>query len=164
VHKETKELPIYALVVAKGGSKLAETNEDATPILDSPGGRGQGSEVAGRGPIRGRLMRIGRGQITGQSMDMTMLCNQLSSILGRNVVDKTALKGRYDIKLNWTPDEVQAAAARGPVDGGPTSTAPTESGPSLFTAIQEQAGLRLDSQKGPVEVIAVDHIAKATEN
>jgi uncharacterized protein (TIGR03435 family) len=168
VHPETKEMPVYALVVAKNGSKLEESKEGAPPIVDfggrgpMAGGRGPGSDDV-RQTRGGPMMRMGRGQITAQDMRMPMLVEQLSRTLGRNVIDKTGLTGKYDVKLNWTPDESQPAAFPGG-DGPRTDAATPETGPSLFTAIQEQLGLKLESQKGPVEVIVVDHIEKATEN
>ena len=169
VHRETKELPVYALVVAKNGPKLEESKEGAPDIVDF-GGRGRGPDEGKiRGPDdvkqtrRGPMIRMGRGQLAGQEMRIPMLVEQLSRITGRNVIDKTGLTGKYDIKLNWTPDEAQGAGFGGG-DGPRPDAAPADTGPSLFTAIQEQLGLKLESQKGPVEVIVVDHIEKATEN
>jgi len=87
--------------------------------------------------------------------------------LDRSGVDKTGLTGIYRCKLQWTPDESQGAMFKGPEPGPqtPTSTSsPDSSGPSVFTAIQEQLGLRLESQKGPVEVLVIDHVEKPSEN
>lgn len=140
MHRDTKELPMYALVVGKNGPKLQES--------------------AGGG--KGAMTRMGRGMINGQQMAMTMLATQLSQQLGRSVTDKTGLKGQYDIKLEWTPDESQGP---GPKEGGGEAAAPIDSsGPSIFTALQDQLGLKLEGQKGPVEIIVIDRIEKATEN
>jgi uncharacterized protein (TIGR03435 family) len=81
--------------------------------------------------------------------------------LGRPVIDKTGLQGFYDIKLQWTPE-----LGQGPVpSGGSEPTPPPDaSGPSIFTAIQEQLGLRLESAKGPIEVLVIDSVQKPTEN
>ncbi len=164
VHRETKDLPVYNLVVAKGGSKLSESKPDAPNIVDVPGvklGGGPGGE-GGRGPVRGAMIRMGRGQITGQQMSIAMLVNQLSAQTGRNVIDKTGLTGLYDIKLSWTPEEGQMMI---PKDGGAEPAAATgDTGPSLFTAVQEQLGLKLEPAKGPVEIIVVDRVEKPTEN
>jgi bla regulator protein BlaR1 len=150
-HSETKELPIYALVVAKNGPKMEESKENAPEAADGvPRGRG------------GQMIRMGRGQLSGQEMRMDMLVNQLSQILRRNVVDKTGLTGKYDIKLNWTPDPGEGGMMPGPSDGAPPPSA--DSGPSIFTAIQEQLGLKLDSQRGPVELVVVDKIERPSEN
>ena len=85
----------------------------------------------------------------------------LSQQLGRPVIDKTELKGLYDIKLQWTPEMGQGPVA----PGGPEPPPPPDtSGPSIFTAVQEQLGLRLESAKGPVDVVVIDSIQKPTEN
>jgi|SRR5579862_5157386 len=158
-HRETKEFPVYALVVAKNGPKLVEAKEGNPDIVDFGGrGRGPGPDDVKQGRRRA-VMRMGRGQFAAQELTMETLANQLSTILGRNVIDKTGLTGKYDVKLAWTPDESQPAMLKDPTN------APTpDSGPSIFTAIQEQLGLKLESQKGPVEIVAVDHIEKPTEN
>ena len=101
---------------------------------------------------------------------MTMLANQLSNFLGRNVVDKTGLTGKYDLKLAWTPDENQTAmfSAMGVPETTPETTKdappPDPLGPSLFTALEEQLGLKLDSQKGPVEMLVIERIERPSEN
>ena len=98
---------------------------------------------------------------------MASLARMLSQQLGRTVLDQTGLKGNYDFTLHWTPDQSQAAMPMGP-DGGKPATdnapPPESSGPSIFTAIQEQLGLKLESTKGPVDVIVIDHIERPSEN
>lgn len=146
VKEETKEMPVYALVVGKNGSKL-------TPAATTEG--------AGPGQIR-----MGRGQINAKGMPIEMLTRTLSQNLGRHVIDKTDLKGRFDIELQWTPEPGQAF---GPFGGGapppPGAGAPAEStGPTIFTAVQEQLGLRLESTKGPVPMLVIESISKPTEN
>jgi uncharacterized protein (TIGR03435 family) len=89
----------------------------------------------------------------------------LSQQAGRTIVDKTGLTGLYDIKLQWTPEMGQGATPFGPPPAGanpPVASDP--SGPSLFTAIQEQLGLKLESAKGPVEVLIIDSVQKPSEN
>ena len=91
-----------------------------------------------------------------------------SSILGQPVVDNTGLTGRWDFTLKWTPDERQAPMFKGaegsqPGTAGGTS-APELSGPSIFTAVQEQLGLKLESEKGPVDILIIDHVEKPSEN
>jgi len=158
MHPETKEMPVYALVVAKDGPKLKEVNEPAPDSVET-GGRGN---PGGRGGRQG-LMRMGRGQLSGQAVGLDMLVTQLSNILGRAVIDKTGLKGKYDLTLEWAPDESQGMMFRGgPPDAGATS--PDTAGPSIFTALQEQLGLRLESQKGAVQIFVVDRVEKPSEN
>ena len=156
VHHDSKELSIYALVVAKSGPKL----QQAKPGDTYPNGI-KGPDGVGRGGV----MRMGRGQLTGQALPLSALARLLTDQLGRTVVDKTGLTGNYDFTLQWTPDESQGAMFRGP-DTGPQGSAPSAdpSGPSLFTALQEQLGLKLESQKGPVETYVIDHAEKPSEN
>ena len=97
----TKELPVYALVVAKNGPKLQEAKPgDTYPNgIKGPDGRALG---------HGGMMRMGPGQLTGQGVPMTFLVQQLSQQLGRTVLDQTGLKGNYDFTLKWTPDQSPA--------------------------------------------------------
>jgi uncharacterized protein (TIGR03435 family) len=98
---------------------------------------------------------------------MASLAIILSKQLGRTVLDQTGLKGKYDIPLQWTPDESPAAMFDGPPGAKPAANntaSPEFSGPSIFTALQEQLGLKLESTKGPVEIIVVDHIERPSEN
>jgi len=97
-------------------------------------------------------------------MSMAMLSNQLSNRLGRNVLDKTGLTGNYDFTLEFTPEGMQGMGM-GPREGGADAPPPVDSpGPSIFTAVQEQLGLKLESQKGPVEILILDRIEKPSEN
>ena len=138
IHRETKELPVYDLVVAKGGPKLKKAANTA--------------EASGR---------RGRGLLTGVAADMPLLVNQLSQQLGRSVIDKTGLTGKYDFKLEWTPDPGELRFPAGGPDAPPP---PDLSGPSIFTAVQEQLGLKLESVKGPVEILVIDHAEKPDAN
>jgi len=90
----------------------------------------------------------GKAEMTGIRLPLASLAKSLSDRVGRTVIDQTGLQGNYDFKMTFAPDLAPAA-----VDG-----------PSLFTALQEQLGLRLDAQKGPVEVVAIDSVQKASEN
>jgi bla regulator protein blaR1 len=141
VHKETKEQPIYALLVSKNGAKLKEPK--------NVGGR-QG-------------MSMNRGRLEGFAAPLEMLSTTLSNAMGRPVVDKTGLTGKYDFVLEWTPD---VGAGPGPqaFGDGATPPAPAPGGPTIFTALQEQLGLRLESQKGPVQLIVIDRAEKPSEN
>ena len=155
VHIETKQLPVYELVVAKGGTKLKE----ATP------GDTYANGIKGPdGTAHAGMMRMGRGQLTGQGLPIASLVNLLSQQLQRTVIDKTSLAGTYDFELQWT-DEKSDPMFKGP-DGGEqkNESAPDPSGPSIFTALQEQLGLRLQSTKGPVETLVVDHVEMPSEN
>jgi uncharacterized protein (TIGR03435 family) len=133
-HFETRELPIYDLVVAKGGPRLGPVRSDGTTISTSNG------HIAVQAPN-----------------SVAVFAEELSKVVGRNVVDKTGLSGRYDIKLTWTPDDRLASSPGGPASSG-------DSGPSLFAALDEQLGLKLEPQKGPVTVLVIDHIELPSQN
>jgi len=135
VGRQRRELPVYALVVAGDGPKLKEVEKWR-----------EGTGVRTRG---------GAGQLTAEKVTMTLLTQILSNISGRLVIDKTGLTGYYDFKLEWTPDEI----------GQPGQVVvEARDRPSLFTALQEQLGLKLEAQKGLVEVLVADHAEKASEN
>ena len=94
-------------------------------------------------------------QMLGAQITMPRLAKALAKIVGRTVADKTNITGSYDITLKWRPDETQASNVPAQL---------TDQASSIFTAIQEQLGLRLESQKGPVEVLVVDSADRATAN
>jgi bla regulator protein blaR1 len=154
LHSDTKQLPVYALVVAKNGPKLQAANSGDTYPNGFKGPDGGG----GAGMM---FMEGNGGPVRGQGVPIADLVRLLSQQLGRTVLDKTGLTGKYDFTLQWTPDENQ-----GPPDppGVDTAPPPDSSGPSIFTAVQEQLGLKLESQKGPVKILVVDHGEKPSEN
>ncbi len=144
----TKELPIYALKIAKNGPKLQEWKED------------------GGSPFQG-ARSSGPGHLTGRKVSMKFLTQILAQNVGRPVIDQTGLTGDYDFKLEWTPDQNQPGGFGGPGGPGPDGLRPPPAdpnGPSIFTAIEEQLGLKLDSQKGPVEMLTIDAVEKPSEN
>jgi uncharacterized protein (TIGR03435 family) len=155
VHTETRNLPVLTLTVAKGGPKLHEAKPgDTYPNgLKGPDGKG------GAG-----MMLMGIGKITGQAVAMPFLVESLSRQLGSMVQDETGLKGNYDLNLEWTPD---TATMKGPGDGPPVPGNPPpedSAGPSLYSALQEQLGLKLESRKVPVQVLVIDHVQPPSEN
>jgi uncharacterized protein (TIGR03435 family) len=169
---ETKQLPIYALEVAKNGPKLAE----AKGVAAGPSG---GEGLGGRGIVRpgpgqpGVRMQINGGEqrVDFEDSPMAMLVRVLSQSLGRTVVNKTGLTGRYKFKLHWASDMghmLMGGLMPTPGgDGGPAmgaAPAPGSSGPSIFTALKEQLGLKLKSEKGPVPVLVIEQIEPPTAN
>lgn len=133
-HRETKELPQYKLVIAKNGPKL-KLAKDSGPDAT----------------------RIGRGLIENHHMNLAELPDWLKGELGRPVVDATGLTGSFDIKLEWLPDEGQ------PNSEGIVPS-PDSPGATIFSAIQEQLGLKLEAHKGPVEVLIIDRVEKPSAN
>lgn len=142
---------IYALVIANGGSRMHET---------VPGS--ESKIKAGNHPVQ---FAGGPGELNGHGIPMTLLVRFLSQAggLGRPVVDKTGLSGNYDVELRWNPDLDSSETMQRPLSGG-GSASPDSSGPSIFTAIQDQLGLRLKATQGPVEDLEIAHIEKPSEN
>jgi len=140
-HREKRELPAYAMTVVPGGPKM--TKNDANP-----------------NGLPNLLFR-GLGNLPASNATMADLASVLqTAVLDRPVVDRTGLPGRYDFTLLWTPDETQfnQMGVRVPPPS-PDATAPV-----LFTAFQEQLGLKLESTKAPVDVIVIDRIERPSEN
>lgn len=129
VHRETREMPVYALMPASKAPKLKESAPDASPMLrmSSP-----------RGVI----------QITTTKGSMGQLVDQLSGNIGRPVLDRTGLTGTYDYTLEWAGEYAPA----------------NSDAPSIFSAVEEQLGLKLESAKAPIEVMVVDQVEKPSPN
>jgi uncharacterized protein (TIGR03435 family) len=161
-HRETKEMPVYELTVAKSGAKV-KLSEDQTPFRPFERGAAPPPPPQRGGPMPRGNMRMGRGGLEANGVPFANFVSALSQQLGRTVIDKTGLKGFYDIKLEWTP-ELGQGGPFGPPPGGPEPPPPDPSGPTIFTAVQEQLGLRLESTKGPVEVLVIDSAQRPTEN
>ena len=139
-HRETRELPIYALSVAKSGIRMRQADAGECPSPPVP-----------NQPCGGFRIWM-RSHISGNRVSMEQIADALSQMMGRTVVDKTGLHGNFDMKLEWTPDESQVRGLE-----KPDAPLPNQEGPSIFTALQEQLGLKMESQKGPVEVLVIDH-------
>jgi uncharacterized protein (TIGR03435 family) len=151
VHKETRERPVYAIVVAKSGtlgSELRRSTADCTSPKADCGG------WVGPGFIRQR------GKTMAQIAEEFSKLTTTGSSLNRLVVDRSGLEGRFDMDLRFTPELIP------PMPGGRPAWLPEidPNGPPIFTAVQEQLGLKLDAQHGPVEVLVIDRLERPTEN
>ncbi|MGC1450732.1 MAG: TIGR03435 family protein [Candidatus Sulfotelmatobacter sp.] len=155
LHRQTKDLSVYELVVAEGGPKLQE----AKPVYINPNGI-NGPE--GRLPARG-MMKMGPGELTDQGTTLAPLVEQLSWQLGHTVLDKTGLTGNYNFSLRWTPSETEAGMSK-LMGSKPAAESKPSSEPPLFTAIQEQLGLKLEPQTESVQVLVIDQVEKPSEN
>jgi uncharacterized protein (TIGR03435 family) len=163
-HRETRELPAYALVAAKGGLRLNSPKEGVCvePTTDAPidwaGGRMLLPQAGPLPPTRCGTLRVMLGipaaLMQGGKIAIAELARSLSLVMDRTVIDRTGFTGLSDIQLSFLPDE--STAAMSPPPPGATS-ALEMTVPSISTALQEQLGLRLESTKGPVEVIVIDH-------
>jgi uncharacterized protein (TIGR03435 family) len=164
-HKESRDLPVYELTATKGGSKMTLAADQSMPQLPKPGDPPPPRPEPGARPGRGGLFiqRTPAGfTLKATGVSLAQFISNISQLVGRPVVNKTELNsGLYDIDLEW--------ADNGPSGGPPlapgTESAPSDtSGPSIFTALQEQLGLRLVSAKGPVDVVVIDSVQKPTAN
>jgi uncharacterized protein (TIGR03435 family) len=190
LHHETKELPMYALVVGKRGAKLKESvDDDATPSGGAPPPPlPPGPD--GAGPVRLRvgadgmpqlppgmgkngmmmMMTNGRLRAVGNRQPVSALTEMLGNQLGYPVVDATGLKANYDFTLDFAPDGLNGPMGMMPHPppehdgaaggGSPMASAPDAGGPTLFTALQEQLGLKLEQRKGPVDLLVIDRLEK----
>ena len=143
-HIETKQLPVYDLVIAKGGLKIKAVT----------GGYTDGKVV--KGPDGKALPRFQDGMLNDQWTEIPGLAGQLTNLVHRMVIDKTGLKGRFDFVLWFAPDRDALSDA----DNG----TPHNDAPSIFTALEEQLGLKLQPDKGPVDTVVIDHVEQPTEN
>ena len=158
VHNETRELAIFALVLArsdgKPGPQLTRSAFDCAAYRAGP----HAPPEPGRTP--NCATRINAGALSGKAIPMTQLATSLAPFVNRFTVDRTGLTGGFDVDLTWTPEPVSSNIAGDQAPG----TAPDSSGPSIFTALQEQLGLKLVSERGPVNVLVVDRLEGPSEN
>jgi uncharacterized protein (TIGR03435 family) len=163
LHREMRDLPVYNLTVAKSGVKMPPAKDDCVVSgydRGAPPDEGQSAEpvfycdhphFGARGVNR---------TLEGKGITMKALADGLSRTeLNRTVVNKTGLNGAFDVTLNWVADPSSPSYDG---FGGPPTSEPT-AGPSLFTALQEQAGLRVQAGRGPVEVLVIDQVEKPVQ-
>jgi uncharacterized protein (TIGR03435 family) len=143
-HIEIKTLPVYDLVIAKGGSKLKE-NAAPPPTSFDPGKTPSAHQPGS--------FFVGNSEMTGIAIPISTVAGSLAFYVERNIIDKTGLTGRYDINLKWTPAELEGK-----------TDATDNNAPDLFTALQEQLGLKLEPSKGPVPTLVIDHVEMPSEN
>ncbi len=169
LRRETRELPVYSLVIAKGGHKLQRSkDENGNPLNEVPreAGRGAGRILQPGDPSPAGTMMVGPGSFSAGAASIDQLVSFLSGPLGRKVIDKTGITGLYNINLTWSPDSSQQDFTGLPKPPGflPPQQSGENTGPSVFTAIQEQLGLKLEPDKGPVDSFIIDGIEKPSEN
>jgi len=171
VHREVREGPVYDLTVAKSGIKLQQWKEGSCFQLDSAALSTVQQPVPGQvrppmcdirtgmnGPNRTLTAtgaRIGVPNLNGVAIPPFTF--YLSQILNRTVIDKTGLTGMFDFHLEFTPDDVTPGITA-------SGDASDPIGPSIFAALQEQLGLKLEAGRGPVELLVIDHVEKPAEN
>lgn len=142
-HRDKKEMSVYVLSVAKSGPKLTKSDGD-------PNG------------LPGLFFRGKLGDLGVRNANMGDFCGLLqNAVLDRPVIDQSGLTGRFDFQLKWTPDDSQFAGMGAKI---PPPTDAADAPPNLYTAIQEQIGLKLDATRAPADVIIVDHVEKPSAN
>jgi uncharacterized protein (TIGR03435 family) len=148
-HRETRTMAVYSLTAAKGGLKLPNANPSPCSAsgLAAKAFPEQPAKACGAFGLESTLLE-------GRTVAMPMLTNGLSTLLGRPIVDHTGYTGTFDVELQFAPLENSASGA---------NTADSTF-PSLFTALQEQLGLKLEAQRGPAEILVIDHAEKPGEN
>jgi uncharacterized protein (TIGR03435 family) len=175
LHRDSKEFPVYALMMAKSGVKMKESLNappsaeelTKTPISVSASGGREGTTVD---LGHGSYFTIGNNKLEARKLQMAALADMLARFVDRPVVDMTELKGNYDFSIEFSPEDFRAMMIRSAITAGvtlpPEALRLIEGGPgdSLFTAMQS-VGLKLDRRKAPLEVIVVDEASKTpTEN
>ena len=175
VHNETKDQSIYALIMARSdgrfGPELKKSETDCAAMIAAARGRGPGRGMPPPGPPQpGERMpcgiRIGMGNMAVGGATLAQFANSLGMFVGRIVQDKTGLTGAYDIALTWTPDQLPQRPPGTPADQ-PIRVNGADidpNGPSIFTAVQEQLGLKLDAQRGSVAMLIIDKVERPVEN
>ncbi|HTA44214.1 MAG TPA: TIGR03435 family protein [Bryobacteraceae bacterium] len=163
LHRESKDLPVYTLVAAKGGIKLkvpAKENCVANDKTASPSAPAPGQTFLS---FCGGMV-TGPHSLNGTAISTEQLTTALSNTMQRTVIDQTGLTGSFDVHLEWTADQ-STPGFYAPGFAPPPSALPAEgSGPTIFTALQEQLGLKLESTKRPVTTLIIDHAVRPSAN
>jgi bla regulator protein blaR1 len=184
-HPETREQPVYHLVVARSDGRLGPKLRPSSVDCSARVGRGAmappqgGSPGPSPGPPPGPLQggratpprpgepqpcsfMIGPGRIEAGGMPLSQLATVASQRVRRVVVDRTGLTGPYEFTLEFAPDQAALGAEKGPtIDPGGAAPVPSDA-PSFVSALQEQLGLKLESNRAPVDVLVIDHVEHPT--
>jgi uncharacterized protein (TIGR03435 family) len=165
-HHETRELPMYALVVAKSGSKMkpAKPDQDRPGTKALPPGEPRRSGDGERPAIGEHMLMMNPGHLESTGSTIDMLAHILSRQLNRTVIDKTGLTGEYAYTLDYMPENMPSLIPGAPEGGSKPDMSADLGKPSLFTAVEEQLGLKLEATKGTVDVIVIDNIDLPSEN
>jgi uncharacterized protein (TIGR03435 family) len=143
VHRETKDAPVYNLVIARGGIKMKLSADQTAYYADYPHGTPDGRLLSGGGPSE-----LGPGRIAGNAIPMTILTALLQGPASHTVINQTGSVARYDVDLRWEPDLSKSDSLA----------------PSVFTAVESQLGLKLEPSRGPMEMLIIDHVARPDPN
>ncbi|PYS36834.1 MAG: hypothetical protein DMG14_23375 [Acidobacteria bacterium] len=156
LHLENRELPVYNLIVVKDGLKM-KSSEDQSPPNSQPPAPSATAGAQGNRTPRGSYGMSSDSSVStleGAAVPLSALVSMLQGQAGRPVIDKTDLKGLFDFRLEFSPNALEVNAPE----------LQQQARPSLFSALQEQLGLKLEAAKGPGEVLVIDHVEKPSEN
>ena len=143
VHREAKQMPVFTLTVVKGGPKFTAHKEN-----------GEGNDK----PRLGVSIGSGKGKLMATKISMAGFSESLGHQVDRIVTDRTGLKGDYDFTVEWSPENHEGSMV------GAIEEKAGLTGPNIFEALQDQLGLKLESAKGPVQIIVIDSAEKASTN
>ena len=163
LHREARELPVYALVAAKGGIKLKASRKENCVTRDPkapPTAPVPGQKI----PTVCGAMATSPRSLNGTAISMEQFTTALSNTMQRTVIDRTGFSDPFDVHLGWTQDQ-STPGFYAPGLAPPASTLPADgSGPTIFTVLQQQLGLRLEATKGPVMIVVIDHAERPSAN
>lgn len=163
MHRERRELPVYELVLARTDGKLGpQLRVSTVDCAAMAAARGRGGAPPPGPPSPGERpcgIRMMGGRLAGGGFPLSQLATTLSQFVQRVVLDRTGLTGSFDFDLTFTPDQLPQGP---PPPGAPPLPPIDPNGPSIFTALQEQLGLKLESTRGPVEVLVIDRVEQPT--
>ena len=164
-HTETRDMPVFALILARRDGRLGTTIQPVTTDCTRPASARGTAPPAGQPQLPPCSTSVGPGFVRTRGQTLARFATALSTLsntgssLNRIIIDRTGLAGAYNIELHFTPDRIPQFSSGPPPPGFP---ALDPNGPSIFTAVQEQLGLKLDAQRGPVEVLVIDKAERPT--
>ena len=151
VHTETKDVPVYALTPAKTGLKITAVTDVDCPKYEND-----------KLPCGSFFM--GPTELGGRNVSMSFFAEALSNVVSRPVIDNTAFTGKFNVDLEFSPDGTTSFGPAGFTQQGVSATGAPDNKPSIFTVLQDKLGIKLESQKGPGEILVIDHAEKPSEN
>jgi uncharacterized protein (TIGR03435 family) len=163
---ESRQLPVYALVAARSDKRLGPqvhpTTADCAAHADSSVTKEKGAKEKSNGGKQSPCSAVvGPGMLSAGALTMAALASSLSGVVQRTVTDRTGIEGTFQMKLTWTPDQMPRTGS----DATKIKGAKIDpNGPSIFTALQEQLGLKLQSARGPVDVFIIERVERPSLN
>jgi uncharacterized protein (TIGR03435 family) len=164
LHHESKELPVYDLVAAPKGGIRIQVSKEGSCVPRAPDSQPPAPPAAGQSPpVFCGSTQWSPQNVSGNSISMQQFTTLLANILQHPVIDKTGFTGTFDVHLNWTPDQ-RTPGMMAPDVPPPVLPSADDQGPTLFTVLEEQLGLKLQPGKGPVDILVIDHAEKPSAN